>query len=64
MKRVLIIVASIILLIILINAVANRATCYWYGYQTERETQYGPLVGCMVKVRDHWVPRNELRTQP
>lgn len=40
----------------------NRASCAWYGYQTERDTRYAAFVGCMVKMPVGWVPRAEIRT--
>lgn len=45
-----------------ITAAVNWGSCQWYGYQTERQTKFAPYVGCMVKSRAGWVPRNELRT--
>lgn len=35
--------------------------CAYYGFQTNRDTRYAAIVGCMVKVKDDWIPRNELR---
>lgn len=36
-------------------------SCSWYGYQTDRETRYAAFIGCMVKIGEQWVPREELR---
>lgn len=57
------VLASVVIAVILLRAVAAWSVCGWYGYQTERETRYRAFIGCMVKVGDHWVPRNELRTE-
>ncbi|MNG11525.1 hypothetical protein D3C84_950730 [compost metagenome] len=46
---------------LLINSLANRGTCHYYGYQTDRETKYAAFVGCMVKFSGNWVLRSELR---
>lgn len=37
--------------------------CSWYGHQTARDVKYAAFIGCMVHVNNHWVPRNELRTE-
>lgn len=37
------------------------ADCSYYGYQTNRDTRYAAFVGCMVKIGEQWVPREELR---
>ncbi|MNE96643.1 hypothetical protein D3C81_313880 [compost metagenome] len=55
-------VAAFILLLIAANSVLGRASCAWYGYQTERSVRYAAFVGCMVKAHDAWVPRTEIRT--
>jgi len=47
---------------LLVNAAINRASCAWYGYQTERDTRYAAFVGCMVHTPSGWVPRTEIRT--
>ncbi len=36
-------------------------SCSWYGYQTNRDTRYAAFIGCMVRVDQQWIPRNELR---
>lgn len=46
-----------------VNAAAAWVSCSWYGYQTQRDTRYAFGVGCMVRAKDHWVPRSELRTE-
>ncbi len=50
-----------VFLVWIISRIINWGQCSWYGYQTERETRFAPFVGCMVKVKDAWYPRNELR---
>ena len=45
----------------LLSNVASRATCSYYGVQTDRETRYAAIVGCMVLVDGAWFPRNEIR---
>lgn len=60
---VIVIMLAFLLLMIIVAAVANRASCAWYGYQTERDTRYAAFVGCMVKTSSGWVPRTELRTE-
>lgn len=45
-----------------VNYAVTRGSCAWYGKQTERETRYGPFIGCMVKSGDHWIPKREIRT--
>lgn len=57
------VLGSLLLSIVLVNAAINWGACAWYGYQTDRDTRFALGVGCMVKTRDHWVPRNELRTE-
>nr|WP_230376088.1 hypothetical protein [Pseudomonas fulva] len=58
---ILFIVAVFCLGLIVLVAVLNRASCAWYGYQTERDTRYAAFVGCMVKMPSGWVPRAEIR---
>lgn len=53
---------AVVAVIWLAIASLNWLQCGWYGYQTKRDTRYAAFVGCMVKIDDHWVPRNELRT--
>jgi hypothetical protein len=57
----LLIVLGVISLFMLINSMALRGSCAYYGYQTDREVRYAAFVGCMVKVNEAWIPRNELR---
>ncbi|PMZ74894.1 hypothetical protein C1X65_14960 [Pseudomonas sp. FW305-70] len=45
----------------LLSNLASRATCSYYGVQTDRETRYAAFVGCMVQVDGAWFPRNEIR---
>lgn len=60
---VIIIMLAFLATMMLMTAVINRASCEWYGYQTERETRYAAFVGCMVKSHNGWVPRAEIRSQ-
>ncbi len=53
----------IVIVIAVMNMTVSWATCSWYGYQTQRDTRYAFGVGCMVKAKNHWVPRGELRTE-
>lgn len=62
LRRVLVLSAALFAAGLLINSLANRATCSYYGYQTDRETRYAAFVGCMIKVSGNWVLRSELRT--
>lgn len=55
--------AVIILIILFAIAMLHRASCQWYGYQTEREVRYALGVGCLVKLPNGWTPRNEIRTE-
>lgn len=52
-------------LFMVVSFVATRlfawGVCEWYGSETGREVRYATFIGCMVKVNDTWVPRNELR---
>ena len=59
--KALLILLTLILGGMLLSSVASRATCSYYGFQTDRETRYAAFVGCMVKVSDNWVLRSELR---
>lgn len=52
---------AVLLTLWLISRLLAWGTCSWYGYQTDRDTRYAAFVGCMVKVNNAWVPRNELR---
>jgi hypothetical protein len=61
LRQVLIISGALFALGILINSIASRGACSYYGYQTDRETKYAAFVGCMVKVSGNWVLRSELR---
>ncbi len=45
----------------LLSSGASRATCSYYGFQTDRETRYAAFVGCMVQVDGAWFPRDEIR---
>lgn len=64
-KRALTMTAAVIFTVVVIFWLVSRAlawgTCSWYGYQTNREVRYAAFIGCMVKVQDTWIPRNELR---
>jgi hypothetical protein len=56
--------AALLFAIAVIKAVevaVNWGGCAYYGFQTDRDTRYAAFVGCMVKVNDDWIPRNELR---
>jgi hypothetical protein len=61
LRKVLIISGATFALGVLLNSLANRGACSYYGYQTDRETKYAAFVGCMVKVSGSWVLRSELR---
>lgn len=61
LRKVLIIAGATFTLGLLLNSVANRGACSYYGYQTDRETKYAAFVGCMVKASGSWVLRSELR---
>ena len=50
-----------LLLAWLVGRLLDYSVCSWYGFQTNRDTRYAAFVGCMVKVGDAWIPRNELR---
>lgn len=60
-RQVLIFSGAIFALGLIINSLANRGACSYYGYQTDRQTKYAAFVGCMVKVSGNWVLRSELR---
>lgn len=47
--------------VLLAYSATHWADCSYYGYQTNRDTRYAPFVGCMVKIGEQWVPREELR---
>ena len=59
---VILIMLAFLAVLIGITAVANRVSCAWYGYQTERDTRYAAFVGCMVNMPSGWTPRAEIRT--
>lgn len=61
LRQLLIMSGAIFALGLLINSLANRGACAYYGYQTDREIKYAAFVGCMVKVSGSWVLRSELR---
>lgn len=61
LRRILILSGAIFALGLVLNSLANRGICSYYGYQTDRETKYAPFVGCMAKVSGNWVLRSELR---
>ncbi|WP_256580353.1 hypothetical protein [Pseudomonas sp. Irchel s3f7] len=52
---------AIVVLAVIGNSIANRGSCSYYGFQTDRETRYAAFVGCMVQVNGAWFPRNEIR---
>lgn len=60
--KVLLILLVLIVGCMLLSSLASRATCSYYGFQTDRETRYAAFVGCMVKIDDAWLPRNEIRS--
>ncbi len=64
-RKKLVAIALVIAAAFLVSVAIGRAiawgTCSWYGNQTERETRYAAFIGCMVKVDQQWIPRNELR---
>lgn len=53
--------AAVVVVVIAGNSVLNRASCAYYGYQTDREVRYAAFVGCMVSRPSGWVLRSELR---
>lgn len=53
--------AVVILLAWLVLRLIAWGSCSWYGYQTNRDTRYAAFIGCMVRVDQQWIPRNELR---
>ncbi|PVZ52550.1 hypothetical protein C9422_30540 [Pseudomonas sp. B1(2018)] len=59
--KVLLILLALIVGCMLLRSLASRATCSYYGFQTDRETRYAAFVGCMVKLDGTWFPRNEIR---
>jgi len=59
--KVLLILLALIVGCMLLSNVASRVTCSYYGVQTDRETRYAAVVGCMVLVDGAWFPRNEIR---
>jgi hypothetical protein len=59
--KVLLILLAIIVGGMLLSNVASRATCSYYGFQTDRATRYAAFVGCMVLVDGAWFPRKEIR---
>jgi hypothetical protein len=59
--KVLLILVALIVGCMLLRSMASRATCSYYGLQTDRETRYAAFVGCMVLVDGAWFPRNEIR---
>jgi hypothetical protein len=59
--KVLLILLALIVGGMLLSNVASRATCSYYGVQTDRETRYAAFVGCMVLVDGAWYPRDEIR---
>jgi hypothetical protein len=61
LRRILILSGAIFALGLVLNSLANRGSCSYYGYQTDRETKYAAFVGCMAKVSGNWVLRSELR---
>lgn len=59
--KVLLILLALIVGGMLLSNVASRATCSYYGLQTDRATRYAAFVGCMVLVDGAWFPRMEIR---
>lgn len=51
----------ILLVILAFRAGFNWSLRSWYGYETNRDTRYSAFLGCMVKIENRWIPRNELR---
>lgn len=45
----------------LVVAAYNRGHCAYSGWQMERDTRYAPLVGCLVRVHEGWLPLEKLR---
>lgn len=46
---------------LILNSVLNRGVCAFYGWQTETETKYRPIVGCLGKVGERWIPIDKMR---
>lgn len=55
------IIAAVALLCWFVGRLFAWGSCSWYGYQTNRETRYAAFIGCMVRVDERWIPRNEIR---
>lgn len=60
-KKLLLAAAIICLLLLAFRAGFNWSLCSWYGHETNRDTRYSAFLGCMVKIENRWIPRNELR---
>lgn len=54
-------VLAALLLMWFVGRLIAWGSCSWYGYQTNRDTRYAAFIGCMIRIDDRWVPRNELR---
>lgn len=61
LRKVAVALVALLLLAWIIGRLFAWGTCSWYGYQTGRDVRYAAFIGCMVRVNDAWIPRNELR---
>lgn len=54
-------VAIILAALFIVLRLLAWGQCSYYGWQTGRDVRYAAFIGCMVKVQDGWIPRNEIR---
>jgi hypothetical protein len=59
-KKLMLLAAILAVLFVVLRLIA-WGNCSYYGWQTGRDVRYAAFIGCMVKVQDGWIPRNEIR---
>lgn len=61
MRRLIVWAVLTLIVIALLFAAYNRGHCAYTGWQLDRDTRYAPLVGCLVKSNDGWLPLQQIR---
>lgn len=61
MKRYLLAGAAALVVLVVVWRLVMWGHCSYYGWQTGRDVRYAAFIGCMVSVKDGWIPRDEMK---
>lgn len=61
MRRYYLIVGAGLVALFVVWRLVMWGHCSYYGWQTGRDVRYAAFIGCMVSVKDGWIPRDEMK---